>query len=321
MHKVKLPLLAFAAMLPLLYLLAPASRQLTKTLTVRPGDTVSYLAFRYYGFYNDSLRSVLTAANPQIPDLDLIKAGDTLHFPAREAEQTELETVRSEPAHAVLTFLEGPVSFRRPRDSAQFVPARPNLLLGPGDELKTGSNARAELVLDNRSVLRLDANSHLRIVSLERASSDGQPARIYKGKLGLSLGSLWTRITKILGQRPRFDLQFPTAIAGVQGTIYRSTVAADSTTTVRVYDGAVEVRGKVQPASTGAPRAIGPPREVPGPTEVTMETWVKMVRAYQEIVISNRGKPSQPRPFRDQGAEQDWVKWNQERDQDLDAEI
>jgi hypothetical protein len=135
------------------------------------------------------------------------------------------------------------------------------------------------------------------------------------------VGSLWTRITKIFDRTPQIETQFPTAIAGVQGTIYRAEVAPDSATNVRVYEGAVELKSKPSRAQrTGPPTPIGPPRQVPGPTEVSLETWVKLVRAYQEIRIAKNGRPGEPAPFTDRGAGLQWVRWNQARDRELDAE-
>jgi hypothetical protein len=53
---------------------------------------------------------------------------------------------------------------------------------------------------------------------------------------------------------------------------------------------------------------------------VDLETWVQLVRAQQQIVVGKDGRPAAPNNFTDQGAELDWVRWNQQRDLDLDAE-
>lgn len=317
-HRIKksaiLPALACLAVLPgFLRSPSPSPQHAAKQVIVRRGDTISFLALRYYGFFDDSLQAVLAAANPA-QDLHHLQPGDTLSFPARAAGQPLPEALKSVAASAVLTFMDGEVSYRRPQQNPAFVAARPNLVLRSGDEIKTGKNGRAELVLDNRSVLRLDANSHLRIEDLRRASG-------YQAKFEFAVGSLWTRISKLFQQKPQIDVEFPTAIAGVQGTTYRSVVAPDSSTTVRVYDGTVEVRNSQTAGRSGPPQRIGPPQQVPGPAQVSLETWIKLVRAYQEIHIAKSGKPSEPRAFRDQGAELEWVRWNQQRDRELDAEL
>ncbi|KAA0227836.1 hypothetical protein EDS67_14820 [candidate division KSB1 bacterium] len=307
----RLPLLLVVL---LLFAFAGAPQQPAKQIAVQRGDTISFLAIRYYGFFNDSLLAVLTQANPD-KNLNALKAGDTVLFPPRATSSPKPELLKSEAASAVLTYFEGEVSYRRPQQNPAFLPARPNLILHSSDEIKTGNASRAELVLDNRSVLRLDANSHLKIENLKREGA-------YQAKFEFAVGSLWTRISKLFQQKPQIDVEFPTAIAGVQGTTYRSVVAPDSATTVRVYDGAVEVRGSQSPPRpTGPPQRIGPPQQVPGPSQVSLETWIKLVRAQQEIRIAKDGKPSDPAAFRDQGAELDWVRWNQQRDRNLESEL
>lgn len=298
----------------LLFAFAGAPQQPAKQIGVQRGDTISFLAIRYYGFFNDSLLAVLTQANPN-KNLNALKSGDTLLFPPRAASPPNPEMLKSEAASAVLTYFEGEVSYRRPQQNPAFLPARPNLILHSSDEIKTGKASRAELVLDNRSVLRLDANSHLKIENLKREGA-------YQAKFEFAVGSLWARLSKLFQQKPQFDVEFPTAIAGVQGTTYRSVVAPDSATTVRVYEGAVEVRGSQSPPRpTGPPQRIGPPQQVPGPSQVSLETWIKLVRAQQEIRIAKDGKPSDPAAFRDQGAELDWVRWNQQRDRELESDL
>jgi hypothetical protein len=301
---------------------APISQ---KTFIVRKGDTVSYLAIRYYGFFNDSLFIVLKAANSHLADLNRIFPGDKLIFPERLSPEPKLEQLRTAATQAVLTFYEGPVRYRPAKagNDGDFMPVQPNLFLSPGDEIETREKARAELVLDNRSVIRLAANSRLKITSLSRPSTVNAKAEPLQAQFDFSLGSLWTRVTKIFNRQPKVEAKFPTAIAGVQGTIYRATVAADSTTNVRVYEGTVEVRGGgslARPQPTGPPRQVAPPQQIPGPREIPLEAWVQLVRAQQQITIARDGRPSTPSRFADRGADLDWVRWNQQRDRDLDAE-
>lgn len=297
----------------------------SKTFIVRRGDTVSYLAVRYYGFFTDSLFAVLKTANTHIADLNRIYPGDKLFFPLRPSAEPRFEQLRTVATQAVLTFYEGPVRYRRASgdNNSAFTPAEPNLFLGPGDEIETREQARAELVLDNRSVIRLSPNSRLKINRLSRPEPTNTTAQPLQATFDFSLGSLWTRVTKIFNRHPKVELKFPTAIAGVQGTAYRATVAADSTTNVRVYEGAVEVRGGgnlTKPQPVGPPRRIEPPQQVPGPQQIPLEAWVQLVRAQQQITVARDGRPSTPSRFTDRGADLDWVKWNQQRDRDLDAE-
>ncbi|MGH7495750.1 MAG: FecR family protein [bacterium] len=289
----------------------PHEQNTGQRIVVRAQDSISYLALRQYGFYSDSLLAILKHANGHIPDWQNLQPGETIEFPALPASAPRIETLRSEAALAVLTFMEGDVKCLRGL-SRQYQPAKLNLILRPGDEILTAKNGRAELVLDQRSVLRLEANSRLRIIRLHR---DQQAQGSYQGAFDLMVGALWARIARIMDRTPKVDVQFPTAIAGVQGTSYRARVEADSSTNVRVYEGSVEVRSR--PA--GPPQQIGPPQRVPGPRQISLEAWVKSVRAQQEINIARNGRPGEPQTFTDQGAEAAWVGWNQARDRDLNA--
>jgi hypothetical protein len=317
--------LATVAGILVLPLLFSASAPIThKTFVVRKGDTVSYLAIRYYGFWSDSLFAVLKQANRHITDLNLIHPRDSLFFPLRSSPEPKPEQLRTAATQAVLTYYEGPVQFRRGNSNGAFLPAQPNLSLRPGDEIATRDKARAELVLDNRSVIRLAANSRLKITNLSRPAPVSQNTAPMQAQFDFSLGSLWTRVNKIFNRQPNVDVKFPTAIAGVQGTIYRAVVTTDSTTNVRVYQGTVEVRGGgslARPQQIGPPQQVAPPQQVPGPREVPLETWVQLVRAQQQITIARDGRPSTPSRFTDQGTDLDWVSWNQQRDRDLHAEL
>ena len=284
---------------------------------VRKGDSASYLAMRYYGYFNDSLFAAIKQANPRFADLNRIFPGDTLFLPKREAPTPAPELLRTQAASAVVTLVEGEVRYRRGANATAFANATANLILRPNDELETGKDGRAELVLDNRSVMRLAANSRLQITALQRKiAARGQGESSYQASFSLSVGSIWTKVTLFLDKPPKVEVKLPTAIAGVQGTVYRAVVAADSTTSVRVYEGAVSVRAN--PASA-APQRVGPPQQIPGPRQISVEAWIKMVREYQELVIAKNGKPGEPRPFSDQGSDLAWARWNQERDRDLEA--
>jgi hypothetical protein len=286
-----------------------------KSFVVRSGDTASYLAIRYYGFFSDSLFQALKANNPHIADLNWIKPGDTLHYPAptKPAAVVKKEQLQSPATRAVVTFLEGQVQYRT-KSTDKFAAARPNLILLPGAEITTGEKSRVELVLDDRSVLRIAAKSQLKIVQLAASGEKAKPGAASQASFDFSLGAVWTKVTKAMSRGSRYELKLPTAVAGVQGTIYRATVGADGATSVGVYEGIVQVRGV-------PPQRIGPPVQVPGPTQVPFETWVRLVQANQELTVSADGKPSEPRPLADKPQDREWVNWNQQRDRELDATI
>ena len=113
----------------------------------------------------------------------------------------------------------------------------------------------------------------------------------------------------------RFELELPTAVAGVHGTVYQTSVSKDSSAEVKVFDGEVAVNNRS--LSTGEAGSglseVAAPDEVSGPSEVSMEQWTEIVRAMQKISIDKKGKPSSVQPF-SRNASSTWEQWNTERD-------
>jgi hypothetical protein len=326
----------------------------TLKIQVRKGDSLSYLSFKAYGMYDRQVADILKKENPQIKDIDLIYAGQQLNFltpeamkkrladrtgkPAPPAAEKEVKEARpappSEPPSApgsetgaraqkgVITFLEGGVQVKKSGE-AQWAPARPNMILSENDQIRVPAQARAELILDNQSVLRLSGNTVLTIQKLEEEKS----SRKENARMEISLGRLWLKMGKLFNPASRCDVKSPTVIAGVQGTVYQLSVAGDNSTTIQVYEGAVNVYNpfpQAQPSVPGAPaqvekpREVAGPQEVRGPTAVTREEWTQIVlHQYQQITVTGRGVP-QPASFDPtQERANEWVRWNEERDADF----
>ena len=326
----------------------------TLKIQVRKGDSLSYLSFKTYGMYDRRVADILKRENPQIKDIDLIYAGQQLNFPtpdgmkkrladragkpAQPAAEKEIKEVRpvqpSEPPSTpasetqvrtqkgVITFLEGGVQVKKSGE-AQWAPARANMTLAENDQIRVPGQARAELILDNQSVLRLSGNTVLTLQKLEEEKA----TRKENARMEMSLGRLWLKMGKLFNPASRCDVKTPTVIAGVQGTVYQLSVAGDSSTTIQVYEGAVNVYNPFpqgSPSIPGAPtqvekpREVAGPQEVRGPTAVTREEWTQIVlHQYQQITVTGRGIPKSAPfdPTRERADE--WVRWNEERDADF----
>jgi hypothetical protein len=323
-------------------------------IQVRKGDTLSYLSFKTYGKYDLEIAAILKKENPQIKDINLIYAGQRLNFPTPEdmdkrlggqaaalvKPEAEKEVKEARPQRpsalpaapasetqvraqkGVITYLEGQVQVKKSGE-AQWIPGHANMILGENDQIKVLAQSRAELILDNQSVMRLSENTLLTIHKLEKEKNTGKE----NTRMGISLGRVWVKVSKFFNPASRTDVKTPTVIAGVQGTIYQLSVAADQSTTIQVYEGAVNVYNpfpKALPSAPGAPaqvekpREIAGPQEVKGPTEVSREEWTQIVlHQFQQITVTGREVP-QPRPFHP-GIERqsDWTRWNEERDADF----
>ncbi|MFO7948488.1 MAG: FecR family protein [Armatimonadota bacterium] len=142
---------------------------------------------------------------------------------------------------AVLTFMYGDVQVRHGASGWQT--AQTNETLQPLDAVKTGDDARAELTLAGGGYVRMDENSHLLISHLQ---DDGVTS--FKALLG----GVWVTLEQALGRKSKFEVEMPSAVASVQGTVFRCEVDEEGNSSTYVYDGEVDIRAgdaveKVQP--------------------------------------------------------------------------
>lgn len=213
-----------------------------------------------------------------------------------------------------VTFLEG-VAEVMTAEAKVWIPLAVGNTLKDADQVRTGENARLEIVLPDNTVLRFAENTSFTIVSVRF----DETARDRNIKVEVTLGKTWANIAKNLGVKSNIELSCENAVTGVRGTIYRMNVYRDKSALVRVYDGAVFVWGgspkKSGDAETIAePHRIDGPTKIPGPRKVSLEEWTYIVRSMQQIAIRADGTSEEPRGFAVEEDRNDWVTWNQARD-------
>lgn len=213
---------------------------------------------------------------------------------------------------AKITFYTGDVRTQPPKkdDWKKAIFQQP---LANGEKVKTEDESRAEIGFSDGSIIRIDGNSSLDIVDAKKDKSGQQvEAKVWSGKV-------WANVNK-MSKKSKFELESPTAVAAVRGTVYRMAVAPDRTTRIAVYSGAVAVKPhpdffmEQKKKAGGREGEIEGPTQIAGPTEVTLEQWIQIVKIHQEITINPDGTYGivQFNPQLD--AQDDWVRWNQERD-------
>lgn len=198
------------------------------------------------------------------------------------------------------------------KDKTSWQAAKLKMDVKNADKIRTQKESRCEIKLLEGSVLRIGESSEFEFTDATVAKSPKKVnATLLKGKM-------WSNIVNLKSKSENFQVKTPTAVCAVRGTIYR--IDADSSTTLLVYDGEVDVG----PASfwTMPPSSeptIAPPSEVPGPTEVpgpyevSLDEWVRIVQGYQ-IIVRPDGKYAKSRFNAASDNQLDWVKWNKERD-------
>lgn len=170
------------------------------------------------------------------PPLGLI-AADAPPAPAatastnRVARAEAVAAPRTDPGASQVVEVHGKVEVLFARDNATWEPAKQDLLLHPGDRLRTRADSRAAVQLSDRSVLRLDQNSTLLI--REPVATGAQK------RFRLDVGRLF-----FLNRERPSDVEFetPLAVGAIRGTEFL--LAADEgsgTTRLALFDGAVHL--------------------------------------------------------------------------------
>ena len=303
-----------------------ASSDSVITVMVRPGDTISYLALKHLQTYDPDILDQIKKLNPQIRDLNRIKVGQAVHLPKPGGEPiqstapaplVEGKKMVAAASRAVATLVEGEVQMMAGGDNT-WRSLSPNTILKGGDKVRVLDNGRLEMVLDNRSVLRLAANTTLELKEVERKPEK----ETYR--FALSLGKMWTRVTRLLGFGSKYQVDTPTAITAVQGTVYDLQVDSNQQTRVRVHSGNVQVynpfAGDLAPGEK-VPKLQEPTR-VPGPTRISREAWEQLLlQQYQQVTLGREGRSTISAFDLDKARKEAWVLWNEARDKDFYGEI
>lgn len=126
---------------------------------------------------------------------------------------------------ARIVAVEGEV-YLFPDKEEDGVPAEKDTPLSEGDRVATGAGGRAEIALDDSSILELSENSSFVVESLKEEES----------LFELVLGRLAAKLRSLAGENKLLKVKTPTAVAAVRGTEFGVEVAEDGVTVVGVYD-------------------------------------------------------------------------------------
>ena len=160
---------------------------------------------------------------------DLIHPGDVILIPAH--------LLKGKQVPATLRFAKGDVTVYS-EATKEWQPLPLNNKIEEGNKVRTGAASSAEYEYEDGHTVLQRADTTVQ-VKTARSSSVSSRYRI-----SLSAGRAVTRIMKATGKETRFQVETPTAIAGVRGTIFRSSVDPDGASRFEVFDDIVEVEAK-----------------------------------------------------------------------------
>ncbi len=221
---------------------------------------------------------------------------------------------------ARVTFLEGRAEVLRKGESA-WKSLQTGNRVSREDQIRTGGKSRLEITFPDRSILRFDQQTRFTLQQV--AFDEKENSREIKTRM--IAGRAWANVRRVFAAKKTFEVATSNAVAGVRDTVWRLDIHPDSSTLIRVYQGAVEVYNPFRKTQAG--RAAGdfdPPREVAGPQEiprpyheVSREEWEEIVLSQMmQVMIPSIGRPGKPSPFAaEEDRREEWVLWNQERDQ------
>lgn len=279
---------------------------------IRKGQSLSYVAFLKLGGWSPEVAAQIKADNPGI-DLDRVEPGQKVKLrlpsedPLKPADPQKQIQVASK--KAVVTMVRGTGKILRAGGGSETL--RANLFLATGDQVTTDAGSYAELIIDNQSVLRLNEKTRIRFLAIqEPQAASATEKRPFYTRIALMGGKTWAKVQKWAGGTVNYQIQLPTAIAGVHGTVFESSVNGDSTGAVSVYQGEVGVGGT--PPEAPARKSLAP-SSVSGPKEISKGAWIHMLKAGMTIDVPKAGAPEGPREFK-VAVGDPWVDMNRERD-------
>ncbi|MFC2122221.1 FecR domain-containing protein, partial [Bacteroidota bacterium] len=110
------------------------------------------------------------------------------------------------------------------------------MTLSVGDRIKTAAGSHAILTFFEGSTTKLDAGTDVEIKRLEFA--EGQPTVIVMKQW---LGRTWSRVVKMTDSGSQYEIETPSAVAMVRGTLFATDVNETGATQVATTEGLVSV--------------------------------------------------------------------------------
>jgi hypothetical protein len=164
-----------------------------------------------------------------------------------------------EKRYATLSYLDGDVRFQRAME-LNWEEARPNLRLSTGDRVRTFGGARAEVLFDDGSVLKIKPDSLIIIGDL----TENLRTKVRRSSVRLMVSNIEADIKKGVVGDSRFRLEMPSAVAEVDRARLSVEVGPGEDSKIKVYSGEVAVdTGQKRLALKNLTQvSVGPSREI-----------------------------------------------------------
>lgn len=207
-----------------------------------------------------------------------------------------------------LSFMIGDVSVSS--DGKAWREADFDMAIIQGDYVRTGEDAFCEITLTDKTIVRMDGRS---MQQFEKVAAEEAPQ---EKSIFLAAGKIWVNARRILSKGDTFKVRTNKAVCAIRGTTF-SVDEGEDHTRIRVHKGQVttwsSLFDKKQEEPKGSP-ALSQPVPVKGPHPVSMDKWVEIVSALQQITIDAQGGYDKKNFDPKQISDDPWVAWNMKRD-------
>ncbi len=138
--------------------------------------------------------------------------------------------------YAEIAALLKPTALYRPATKKKEDAALHEVVLSQ-DEVLTGKSAAANIRFPDETVIKIGQNADFKVLYNTYIRTEGARRRGFL----LSVGRIWTRVSKFLSGSSEFKIETPTAQAAVRGTRFSVKVSKNGATYISVYEGKVDV--------------------------------------------------------------------------------
>ncbi len=132
----------------------------------------------------------------------------------------------------ILSTTGGNVSVMK-AGTGSWIEAQVGMSLEPGDSVKTGDDSSAEITFFDGSTIELQAGTEIEIASLDISRDTGSTSITLKQTIGNTI----SRVTKLVDPASRYEVETPTGVAAVRGSVMQVYVTEDGTTWITNLEG------------------------------------------------------------------------------------
>jgi hypothetical protein len=224
MNRSKFIAISIGIIFSLLTFYADAYNEATVDITILKSDNLINICKKY--LENPGKWREIAKIN-RLKNPDLVYPGQVIHIP--------VSLLKGVPADGLVSFVKG-IADVQPQGSKEWKPLSMNDRVKEGSKIRTDDQSAVEITFE-------DGNSFLQSsgTTIGLSTARKTKANLARYKLFLDIGKTITKIKSATGRESRFEIETPSSVCAVRGTVFRTSVDADDATRSEVLQGIVDV--------------------------------------------------------------------------------